>query len=595
MPPTKRRPPKKGKKGKNSDNKQEEKVEEAPRNTIETPADRLTANGIIATYAQNSKSLHRNTKDINVSNLSVSFHGAVLVDDAELVLNYGNRYALIGRNGCGKSTLMRVIASRAVPLPEGIDLYYLSEEIEASEISALEAVMAVDEEREQLEKEQDMLHELMAEDDSDELIERLEQILERLDELDAATAEARASAILRGLGFSKKMQAMKTREFSGGWRMRIALARALFIQPVLLLLDEPTNHLDLEAVVWLEEYLSNWKKILFMVSHSQDFMNTVCSHVVHFHSKGLDYYTGNYDMYVQTRAEVEENQMKRYNWEQDQIKQMKEYIARFGHGTAKLARQAQSKEKTLAKMVRGGLTEKVQVERVVNFRFPDPGSLPTPVLQFQSITFAYPECEPLYENVDFGVDLDSRIALVGPNGAGKSTLLKLMTGALVPTIGNVRPHSHLRLSMFTQHFIDILDLTMTPLDYMLQEYPNKTREDMRKFLGRFGASGGIQTQIMGHLSDGQKSRVVFAKIAMETPHLLLLDEPTNHLDMESIDSLAEAINHFEGGMMLVSHDMRLISQVAKEIWICDNKTITRYNGDIDDFKMHLRKEMPKPS
>jgi ATP-binding cassette subfamily F protein 2 len=217
------------------------------------------------------------------------------------------------------------------------------------------------------------------------------------------------------------------------------------------------------------------------------------------------------------------------------------------------------------------------------------------VLQFQSITFAYPECEPLYENVDFGVDLDSRIALVGPNGAGKSTLLKLMTGALVPTIGNVRPHSHLRLSMFTQHFIDILDLTMTPLDYMLQEYPNKTREDMRKFLGRFGASGGIQTQIMGHLSDGQKSRVVFAKIAMETPHLLLLDEPTNHLDMESIDSLAEAINHFEGGMMLVSHDMRLISQVAKEIWICDNKTITRYNGDIDDFKMHLRKEMPKPS
>lgn len=273
-------------------------------------------------------------------------------------------------------------------------------------------------------------------EDYEDIVDRLQQVYERLEEMDAATAEVRASSILSGLGFSKAMMAKKTREFSGGWRMRIALARALFISPTLLLLDEPTNHLDMEAVVWLEDYLSKWKKILFMVSHSQDFLNNVCTHVVHLHSKKLTYYTGNYDMFVQTRAELEEEQMKRYNWEQDQIKQMKEYIAKFGHGSAKLARQAQSKEKTLAKMVRGGLTDKVQSEKQFDFRFPDPGNLPPPVLQLVNITFGYPGAEILYRNVDYGVDLDSRIALVGPNGAGKSTLLKLMCGMLAPTVSS---------------------------------------------------------------------------------------------------------------------------------------------------------------
>ncbi|CAM9610096.1 unnamed protein product [Phaeothamnion confervicola] len=291
-------------------------------------------------------------------------------------------------------------------------------------------------------------------------------------------------------------------------------------------------------------------------------MNNVCTHVVELKRKKLHYFSGNYDQYVQTKQEVEDAQMKKYQWEQDQIKQMKEYIARFGHGSAKLAKQAQSKEKTLAKMTRGGLTERVYGCFVL----------------------------PLYRNLDFGVDLDSRTTLVGPNGAGKSTLLKLMSGQLLPTSGNVRPHSHLRISVFTQHFVDILDLTKTALDYMGEMYPTKSREDMRKFLGRYGVSGLAQTQVMGHLSDGQKSRVVFAKIAMDAPHLLLLDEPTNHLDMESIDSLASAIREFAGGVVLVSHDMRLISQVSKDIWIVD-RGIQRFDGNINDFKMDLRKAM----
>lgn len=409
--------------------------------------------------------------------------------------------------------------------------------------------------------------------------------------MDAATAEVRARQILSGLTFSDAMMDKKTKEFSGGWRMRIALARALFIQPTLLLLDEPTNHLDMEAVVWLEDYLSRWKKILLMISHSQEFMNEVCTNIIDLTNKKLEYYAGNYDTYVRTKAEKEENQMKRYNWEQDQIKHMKEYIARFGHGSAKLARQAQSKEKTLAKMVRDGLTEKVEKEATGDFKFPNPEPLPPPVLMFQNVSFGYPNCPVLYSGVEMGLDLDSRVALVGANGTGKTTLLKLITGDLVPVAGNVRPHSKLRIARFSQHFVDVLDLEKSPLEYFRSLFQTKSVEEVRSYLGRYGITGEVQTQIMGQLSDGQKSRVVFAYMAQQNAHMLLLDEPTNHLDMESIDALARAINNFKGGMLLVSHDMRLISQVAKEIWLVENQSIKVYQGEISDFKMRVRKQL----
>jgi len=572
-------------------------VSATPSEDVE-PGDMLRSQGIVVTYAQDSNKLtHRNVRDISVSNLTLTYHGTPLIEDAEFTLNYGNRYGFIGRNGCGKSTFMKAIAARCFPIPDGIDIFHLSEEIEASDMTAREAVMSVDVERMKLEKEAEALNELMTDtentEDQDEVMERLTQVYERLDELDASTAETRASSILSGLGFSPERQQMKTREFSGGWRMRIALARALFIQPTLLLLDEPTNHLDMEAVVWLEDYLSRWNKILFMVSHSQDFMNSVCTHIINLTKKRLTTYGGNYDTFVQTKSELDEEQMKRYKWEQDQIKHMKDYVARFGHGTAKNAKQAQSKEKTLEKMVRGGLTEKVEQEKALDFNFSDPGQLSPPVLMCTDIAFGYPGCEILYSGVDFGVDLDSRVALVGPNGAGKSTLLKIMTGDLIPVVGSVRPHAHLRISKFTQHFIDVLDLSMTPLEYFLSIWTEMTREEGRRFLGRFGVSGSVQTQKMSQLSDGQKSRVVLAKMAKENPHILLLDEPTNHLDMESIDSLAKAINKFSGGMVLVSHDMRLISQVAKEIWVVDNRTVMKYQGEISDFKMQLRAQMQK--
>ncbi|KAL5082420.1 hypothetical protein RYX36_010841 [Vicia faba] len=526
---------------------------------------------------------HPLSRDIRIESLSVTFHGHDLIVDSELELNYGRRYGLLGLNGCGKSTLLTTIGLRELPIPEHMDIYHLSREIEASDMSALEAVISCDEERLRLEKEAEILG---AQDDGGG--EALERVYERLEAMDASTAEKRAAEILFGLGFNKQMQAKKTCDFSGGWRMRIALARALFMNPTILLLDEPTNHLDLEACVWLEENLKKFDRILVVISHSQDFLNGVCTNIIHMQSKKLKFYTGNYDQYVQTRAELEENQMKQYRWEQEQIASMKEYIARFGHGSAKLARQAQSKEKTLAKMERGGLTEKVVRDKILVFRFVDVGKLPPPVLQFVEVTFGYTHDNLIYKNIDFGVDLDSRIALVGPNGAGKSTFLKLITGDLVPLDGMVRRHNHLRIAQFHQHLTEKLDLELSALQFMIKEYPGNEEERMRAAIGKFGLSGKAQVMPMRNLSDGQRSRVIFAWLAYRQPHLLLLDEPTNHLDIETIDSLAEALNEWDGGLVLVSHDFRLINQVAHEIWVCADQTVTRWEGDIMDFKQHLK-------
>lgn len=326
------------------------KAKDAPNSdAASTLADKLAEDGIIATCSHNSRGVHANFKDINVLNFSITYFGKVLLEESDLSLNFGRRYGLLGRNGCGKSTLMNVIGARGIPIPDNIDIYHLKHEIEAGDLTALEAVLTVDDERIRLQTEADELSEKMADEegdhDADVIADRLTEIYERLDELDADTAEMRARTILSGLTFSNEMMDKKTKEFSGGWRMRIALARALFIQPTLLLLDEPTNHLDMEAVIWLEDYLSKWKKILLLISHSQEFLNNVCTNIIHVTKKRMEYYAGNFDTYEQTRREKEDNQMKKYNWEQDQIKHMKEYIARFGHGSAKLAKQAQSKEK----------------------------------------------------------------------------------------------------------------------------------------------------------------------------------------------------------------------------------------------------------
>jgi len=536
---------------------------------------------------------HPDSRDVHIDSLSITFHGAELLVDTRLELNNGRRYGLIGLNGCGKSSLMSAIGNRELPIPDHIDIYHLQREMAPSEKTALQCVMEVETERVHLEREAEELASKGS--DSEEAHDRLMELYERLEELDVSTAEVRAAAILHGLGFSPTMIQQKVKNFSGGWRMRIALARALYLRPSMMLLDEPTNHLDLDACVWLEQYLQSYKRVLVIISHSQDFLNGVCTNIINMNLKKLYYYTGNYDQYIQTRLELEENQMKKFNWEQDQIAHMKNYIARFGHGSAKLARQAQSKQKTLNRMVESGLTSKVSADKTLAFCFLECGEIPPPVVQVQNVSFRYKDEGPLiYKNLEFGIDLDTRVALVGPNGAGKTTLLKLIAGEIHPTDGLIRRHSHLKIGRYHQHLQDILDLNMSALDWMMKAYPDiKEREDMRRIVGRYGLTGMQQTCPIRNLSDGQRCRVIFAWLAWQRPHLLLLDEPTNHLDIETIDALADAINAFDGGMMLVSHDFRLISQVAEEIWVCNNSKATKWPGDIFSYKESLVKALEK--
>ena len=526
-------------------------------------------------------------RDVKLGKFSVQIGGRPLINDTTLELNWGARYGLIGTNGCGKSIMLQCLGKRLVPIPTHMDVYLLDQEVPASELTALEAIMselAADVAKLEAEAER------LADAGTPESEERLHDIYEQLEEMDPDIAKARASKILHGLGFTKEMQNKKCKDYSGGWRMRIALAKALWIKPAILLLDEPTNHLDLEACVWLEEYLMNYNRILLLISHSQDFLNNVCTNIIHIYTGELINYSGNYDQYVKTRSEKEENQMKRFQWEQDQIRHMKEYIGRFGSGNAKMASQAKSKEKVLFKMEERGLTEAVVTDKHLSFAFTCVGTLPPPVLAFHEVAFGYSPDKLLYQGLDFGIDLDSRIALVGPNGVGKSTLLKLMVGQNIPVQGQVKAHQHLKLGYFNQHLSDQLDEELTPLEYMMKTFDEEP-QTMRRVIGRFGVTGKDQTTQIKILSDGIKSRVVLASIAYREPHMLLLDEPTNHLDMESIDALAEAINDFDGGLVLVSHDFRLISQVAQELWICTPKGIQVFKGNITEYKQSLIDKM----
>eukprot|EP00123_Amoebidium_parasiticum_P001713 comp12876_c1_seq1/m.8057 comp12876_c1_seq1/g.8057 ORF comp12876_c1_seq1/g.8057 comp12876_c1_seq1/m.8057 type:complete len:584 (-) comp12876_c1_seq1:185-1936(-) len=531
------------------------------------------------------------SRDIKIEGFTLTARGTVLIQDSVIELNFGNRYGLIGRNGSGKSTFLKSLAAKEVPIPDHMDVYLLENECEPTELTALEAVIDhAKKEHKRLEEKEEELITTVGPDHP-----LVMDLYDRLDALDPATFEKRAGELLSGLGFDSKSQHKKTKDMSGGWRMRVALATALFIRPTLLLLDEPTNHLDLEACVWLEEYLKTYTRILVMVSHSQDFLNGVTTHTMYLnHKRQIQYYGGNYDTYVKTRSENEVNQMKQYAKQQEEIKHIKDFIASCGT-YANLVRQAKSRQKILDKMIADGLIEPVEREQSVNLAFPSCGKLAPPVMAFTQVAFAYNGnmADALYKNLEFGIDLDSRIALVGPNGAGKSTLLKLMVGELRPTDGMVQRHNHLRIARYHQHSAEIMDENLTPLEFMQSEFQEMNREltEWRQQLGRFGITGKIQTTKIGMLSDGEKTRIIFCWLAQKTPHLLLFDEPTNHLDMEGIDGLAKAINEFEGGMVLVSHDFRLVEQVAKEIWVCDNKKVTKWQGGIKGYKSHLKSRM----
>ncbi|PMD66549.1 putative ABC transporter ATP-binding protein ARB1 [Hyaloscypha bicolor E] len=553
-------------------------------------ADQMDKHGLSDRVTTGVLSSLKQSRDVKITSVSLVFHGRVLITDTTLELTYGRRYGLLGENGCGKSTLLKAIDKREFPIPDHVDIYLLNEGAPPSDLGALEwVVREAENEMERLDKEAERI---LEEDGPESPL--LMDLYERMETMDPSTFATRASLILTGLGFNKTTIQKKTKDMSGGWRMRVALAKALFVKPSLLLLDDPTAHLDLEACVWLEEYLKKWDRTLVLVSHSMDFLNGVCSNMIDMRQKKLIYYGGNYDSYSKTRYEQEVNQNKAYQKQQDEIVHIKKFIASAGT-YANLVRQAKSRQKILDKMEADGFIQPVESDRVFTFRFADVEKLPPPVLSFDDVTFSYSgnSKDDLYRHLDLGVDMDSRTALVGPNGVGKSTLLRLMTGKLSPTGGQVSRHTHLKMGVYSQHSSEQLDLTKSALDFVRDKYADKSQDYQywRQQLGKYGLSGESQTALMGTLSEGQKSRIVFALLAIDGPNMLLLDEPTNGLDIPTIDSLAEAIKAFTGGVVVVSHDFRLLDKIAKDILVCENKTIHRWDGSIGEYKNHLRKKM----
>ena len=557
-------------------------------------------------------------KDIKVENFSVSARGKELLKNTSITIVHGRRYGLVGPNGTGKSTLLKLLAWRQIPVPKNIDVLLVEQEVVGDDRTALEAVVSADEELVRLRTEAARLQSVGEastgrddDDEADEAGEMLTQVYEKMQALGSDAAESRASKILAGLGFTVAMQGRSTKSFSGGWRMRISLARALFMQPTLLLLDEPTNHLDLRAVIWLEEYLMRWKKTLIVVSHDREFLNSVSSDIIHLHDCKLLVYKGNFaafeEMYEQKRREnnkkfdVFEKQLKAAKRsgskaQQDKVKDR----AKFAAG-----KDAKSKGKSKSGVAddedNAPEAPKRWRDYVVEFHFPEPTELTPPLLQLIDVGFGYPgRPDFALHGIDVGVDMGTRVAIVGPNGAGKSTLLNLLAGDLAPNEGQSRQSQKLRVGRYSQHFVDSLTMDETPVQYLLRLHPDQEgpskQETVRAKLGKFGLPSHNHLTPIVKLSGGQKARVVFTSISMARPHILLLDEPTNHLDMQSIDALADALDEFTGGVVLVSHDARLISRVCEEeerseIWVVEDGTVRKYPGSFDEYKSELIKEI----
>ncbi|XP_038907092.1 ABC transporter F family member 3 [Benincasa hispida] len=536
-------------------------------------------------------------KDIHMENFNISVGGRDLIVDGTVTLSFGRHYGLIGRNGTGKTTFLRYMAMHAIDgIPKNCQILHVEQEVVGDDTSALQCVLNSDIERTQLLGEEARLLALQREVefddgksnaaiDKDGIAQRLEEIYKRLEFIDAYSAEARAASILAGLSFSPEMQRKATKTFSGGWRMRIALARALFIEPDLLLLDEPTNHLDLHAVLWLESYLVKWPKTFIVVSHAREFLNTVVTDILHLQGQKLTTYKGNYDTFERTREEQLKNQQKAFEANERTRSHMQSFIDKFRYN-AKRASLVQSRIKALERI---GHVDEVINDPDYKFEFPTPDDRPgPPIISFSDASFGYPGGPILFKNLNFGIDLDSRIAMVGPNGIGKSTILKLIAGELQPTSGTVFRSAKVRIAVFSQHHVDGLDLSSNPLLYMMRCFPGVPEQKLRAHLGSFGVTGNLALQPMYTLSGGQKSRVAFAKITFKKPHIILLDEPSNHLDLDAVEALIQGLVLFQGGILMVSHDEHLISGSVEELWAVSEGKVNPFRGTFQDYKKILQ-------
>ncbi|CAH8445935.1 unnamed protein product [Heterobilharzia americana] len=546
-----------------------------------------------------------NQLDIRVENFSIAAKGKDLFVNASLQITHGRRYGLVGPNGYGKTTLLRHIATGAINIPTNIDVLLCEQEVVADSTPAFEMVLKSDKKRLQLLEECEKIKALLETDQSQSLIDRLNEVCEELVAIKADAAEGKARRILSGLGFTKGMMDRPTKDLSGGWRMRVSLARALFLEPTLLLLDEPTNHLDLNAVIWLDNYLQKWKKTLLIVSHDQSFLDNVCTDIIHLDQRQLFYYRGNYISFKGMLLQRRKEQQKEFDKQERRLKELKQSGMSNKQAQAKNQRDILTRKQAKNKPAQNDDTNigKPQLltkpkEYVVKFTFPNPTPISPPILGLYNVTFAYPNQKCLFKDLNFGIDMTSRISIVGPNGVGKSTFLKLLTGEVEPTQGERRLNHRVKIGKYDQHSADQLNLSETPTEY-LQRLFNLTYQDARATLGKFGLEAHAHTIPNADLSGGQRARVAFAELSRRAPDILILDEPTNNLDIESIDALADAINEYKGGVIVVSHDERLIRDTNCILWVIEDLGINEIDGDFDDYRREildsLGEEISNPS
>ncbi len=522
---------------------------------------------------------------LSISEINYSVEGRPLFEEASAVIPEGHKVGLVGQNGAGKTTLFKIIRGELsldagdISLPSRAKIGGIAQEVPSSDVSLIDTVLAADVERAAL------MHEAETTDDP----ARIAEVQTRLADIDAWSAEGRAAAILKGLGFDDHDQQQPCSAYSGGWRMRVALAGVLFAQPDLLLLDEPTNYLDLEGALWLENYLSKYPHTVIIISHDRGLLNRAVGGILHLEDRKLTYYQGNYDQFAKMRAEKRAQLTAQAKKQQAHKAHMQAFVDRFKAKASK-AKQAQSRMKAIEKMVT--ITPPEEAARKV-FTFPQPDELSPPIISIEGGSTGYTEGQPVLSRLNLRIDQDDRIALLGKNGQGKSTLSKLLSNRLVLFEGKAINSSKLRIGFFAQHQVDELIVHETPLQHMISARPGVMQSKLRAQLAGFGMGPQQAATAAGRLSGGQKARLSLLLATLDAPHLLILDEPTNHLDIESREALVEALTRYSGAVILVSHDMHLLSMVADRLWLVSNGTVKPYEDDLEAYrKMLLTVEKP---
>ncbi|TCL70247.1 ABC-F family ATP-binding cassette domain-containing protein [Rhizobium sp. BK251] len=514
---------------------------------------------------------------ITLSNISVRIAGRLLIDQASVALPAGTKAGLVGRNGAGKSTLFRLITgelaleSGSISIPKNARIGQVAQEAPGTEEPLLEIVLKADKERTAL----------IAEAETATDPHRIADIQTRLADIGAHSAEARAASILSGLGFDHDAQRRPASSFSGGWRMRVALAAVLFSEPDLLLLDEPTNYLDLEGTLWLEEYIRRYPHTVIIISHDRDLLNTAVNAIVHLDQQKLTFYRGSYDQFERQRAEAIELQTKAKAKNDAARKHLQSFIDRFKAKASK-ARQAQSRIKALERM---GTVSAVIEDHVQGFTFPDPEKeAASPIIAIENASVGYTAGKPILQRLSLRIDTDDRIALLGSNGNGKSTFAKLISGKLEAMSGSVKTAPGLKIGFFAQHQLDDLIPEQNAVEHVRRRMPGAPEAKVRARVAQMGLATAKMDTPAKDLSGGEKARLLMGLAAFDAPNLLILDEPTNHLDIDSRNALIEALNDYTGAVVLISHDRHLIEATVDRLWLVKDGTVSNYDGDLEDYR-----------